>query len=145
MRLIISEGDMTIDSTDNLFLRLNQLGLDPGQRRIPLHTRIAVLRRDRHVCRYCGARATEVDHVEPWSRGGPTVSFNLVAACQRCNRLKGDKTPEEWQRTQALERLLAKIECRRTGRGRIEVGVRGARSRTPLIWLDNLSAERQAS
>ena len=58
-------------------------------------TRYGVLRRDRHTCAYCGLRADTVDHVLPRCRGGGDNWFNLVAACQSCNGLKGDRTPQE--------------------------------------------------
>jgi 5-methylcytosine-specific restriction endonuclease McrA len=58
-------------------------------------TREGVLRRDRHTCGYCGGFADTVDHILPRSRGGGDTWFNLVAACQPCNGLKGDRTPQE--------------------------------------------------
>ena len=58
-------------------------------------TRDAVLRRDECICAYCGGRADTVDHVLPRCRGGGDTWFNLVAACQSCNGLKGDRTPQE--------------------------------------------------
>jgi 5-methylcytosine-specific restriction endonuclease McrA len=58
-------------------------------------TRDGVLRRDRYVCAYCGGHADTVDHVLPRCRGGGDIWFNLVAACQCCNGLKGDRTPQE--------------------------------------------------
>jgi 5-methylcytosine-specific restriction endonuclease McrA len=58
-------------------------------------TRDGVLRRDGYTCLYCGGRADTVDHVLPRSRGGGDNWFNLVAACQPCNGLKGDRTPQE--------------------------------------------------
>src|SRR6187549_875607 len=36
-----------------------------------------------------------VDHVVPRSRGGQTTWTNVVAACLRCNLLKGNRTLEE--------------------------------------------------
>jgi 5-methylcytosine-specific restriction endonuclease McrA len=58
-------------------------------------TRDGVLRRDGHTCAYCSGRADTVDHLLPRSRGGGDTWFNLVAACQPCNGLKGDRTPRE--------------------------------------------------
>jgi 5-methylcytosine-specific restriction endonuclease McrA len=58
-------------------------------------TREGVMRRDGHTCAYCCGRADTVDHVLPRSRGGGDNWFNLVAACQSCNGLKGDRTPQE--------------------------------------------------
>lgn len=55
-----------------------------------------VLRRDKHRCQYCGnKRDLTVDHVLPKSRGGRDTWENLVAACNRCNNRKGDRTPDE--------------------------------------------------
>jgi 5-methylcytosine-specific restriction endonuclease McrA len=66
-------------------------------------TRDAVLRRDGHSCVYCGGRADTVDHVLPRCRGGGDTWFNLVAACQPCNGIKGDRTPEEARMTMIRE------------------------------------------
>ena len=51
-------------------------------------------------CVYC-AEALEfdfatLDHVYPLSHGGAHVAGNLVLACGRCNRLKGDLLPNEF-------------------------------------------------
>ncbi|MDT5188889.1 MAG: hypothetical protein QOI28_1140 [Mycobacterium sp.] len=67
---------------------------------IPYHpktrvTRDGVLHRDGHTCVYCRGHAATVDHLLPRSRGGGDTWFNLVAACQSCNGLKGDRTPKE--------------------------------------------------
>lgn len=66
----------------------------PYTRAIPV-TRRGVLRRDEHRCAYCGQHAQTIDHVIPRSRGGKDTWENLVAACQRCNNLKSDRTPAE--------------------------------------------------
>lgn len=58
-------------------------------------TRQAVLLRDGRLCVYCGGHADTVDHVLPRCRGGGDTWFNLVAACQSCNGVKGDRTPQE--------------------------------------------------
>jgi 5-methylcytosine-specific restriction endonuclease McrA len=54
--------------------------------------RSAVLMRYDNVCAYCGAPATEVDHVVPVARGGSALDpANLVASCLPCNRRKGGR------------------------------------------------------
>jgi len=63
--------------------------------RQPACSRAAILRRDRFRCAYCGRTGTTLDHVVPRSRGGQTSWTNCVAACERCNVKKADKTPEE--------------------------------------------------
>jgi hypothetical protein len=54
--------------------------------------RLAVLARDRRVCRWCGARATEADHLVPVAEGGASTLSNLVAACRTCNAVRGGLT-----------------------------------------------------
>ncbi len=56
-----------------------------------------ILQRDRHTCQYCGKTSVSltIDHVIPRHRGGKDIWENLVAACVKCNNIKGDRTPEE--------------------------------------------------
>ncbi len=54
-----------------------------------------VLQRDGWVCRYCGGAAKTVDHVIPKARGGTDDLRNLVAACLRCNSVKGARVSEQ--------------------------------------------------
>ncbi len=56
-----------------------------------------VLRRDGHRCQYCGSTALPItiDHIVPRAQGGADSWENLVAACMRCNNMKGDRTPEK--------------------------------------------------
>jgi 5-methylcytosine-specific restriction endonuclease McrA len=58
-------------------------------------TRKNVLMRDKFQCQYCGIQCrpsvVTIDHVIPRSKGGDSTWINLVAACQPCNRRKGNK------------------------------------------------------
>jgi len=58
-----------------------------------------LFRRDNHRCLYCGQQYSRADltrdHVLPTSRGGTNRWENVVAACNRCNWQKDDRTPEE--------------------------------------------------
>ena len=51
-------------------------------------------------CVYCAAPLdidiATIDHVLPLAKGGVHSPGNLVAACGRCNRLKGDLLPTEF-------------------------------------------------
>jgi len=68
-------------------------------RRHPIFSRRNLFLRDHETCQYCGAtpgtRELTIDHVVPRSRGGRTEWTNCVLACGRCNRRKGNRTPEE--------------------------------------------------
>jgi len=53
------------------------------------------MRRDSYTCNHCGYIGTlgvlELDHVVPWSWGGPDSFDNLQTLCRPCNRRKGDR------------------------------------------------------
>ena len=48
-----------------------------------------------YECTYCKKSIrfsqADIDHIWPQSRGGPDSHWNLVIACQSCNRSKGKK------------------------------------------------------
>lgn len=61
-----------------------------------------ILERDGTQCVWCRrdiatarVRAT-TEHVVPRIKGGPSWIENEVAACARCNRERGHRTPAEW-------------------------------------------------
>ena len=60
-----------------------------------LLTRKNIVIRDGHTCAYCGTTRGNmtVDHVIPKTQGGSDSWENLVCACERCNNMKGDRTP----------------------------------------------------
>ncbi len=61
--------------------------------RVPAVTRREVLRRDHYTCQYCGStKSLTIDHIIPRSKGGKNTWDNVVAACERCNSRKGDRT-----------------------------------------------------
>ena len=64
------------------------------RRSISQRVRFEVLKRDGFACVYCGARAPgavlHIDHIEPFSKGGPDELSNYATACQPCNAGKRD-------------------------------------------------------
>ncbi len=68
-------------------------------RRTPALTNRLLFRRDAFQCMYCGKQAAQSeltrDHVIPRAQGGKDRWENVVAACQRCNHSKGNRTPEQ--------------------------------------------------
>lgn len=66
------------------------------QRNEMVPTKKNVLQRDNYTCQYCGAvKHLTIDHIMPISRGGENTWKNMVAACFKCNNMKGCRTPEE--------------------------------------------------
>ncbi len=66
-------------------------------KRTPVGTklRFEVLKRDKFMCRYCGASGSdtrlEIDHIIPVYEGGTSDIENLVTACKNCNIGKGKR------------------------------------------------------
>lgn len=72
--------------------------VDPRRRSvITPKKRFAVLERDHHKCRYCGAGVTQagelvIDHIKSLRDGGTDDIDNLAAACWECNAGKGGRS-----------------------------------------------------
>lgn len=66
---------------------------DAAGRYIPLATRHRIVQEGGGVCFYCGnpLHVLTVDHVVPWSQGGSHHPMNLVAACNTCNTIAGER------------------------------------------------------
>jgi len=65
-------------------------------RTVPLKLRLRVLTRDQFRCVLCGrtpalnpATVLHIDHIVPFSSGGPTIDSNLRTLCDQCNWGKG--------------------------------------------------------
>jgi 5-methylcytosine-specific restriction endonuclease McrA len=65
---------------------------------IPVALKQLVFDRARGICEYCRSQAKfaidplVIDHIQPVSRGGKTLSENLALTCQTCNNYKYTKT-----------------------------------------------------
>lgn len=66
-----------------------------SQRYASSEQRKKVLERHNYQCAYCGRVLTNetanIDHIKPWKHGGRSSSGNFVAACQDCNKKKGNR------------------------------------------------------
>ncbi|WP_431781758.1 HNH endonuclease [Streptomyces chumphonensis] len=59
---------------------------------IPAEVRADVYERDDHACTHCKAtNDLTLDHIHPWSLGGPDTADNLQTLCRPCNSSKGDR------------------------------------------------------
>ncbi len=99
---ILSEYDRAVRSPSIEFKLPSVIALRryiPTTRRRPAFTRFNVFLRDRFACQYCGTgfptEELTFDHIVPRSRGGRTTWENVVTACVRCNRAKGDRLANE--------------------------------------------------
>lgn len=69
-----------------------------SQRQIEQGVSWRVFKRDRYRCRYCANDDVPltVDHLVTWEQGGPSTVENLVAACRKCNKTRGELPYNEW-------------------------------------------------
>ena len=69
-----------------------------SQRQIEAVVSWKVFKRDGYRCRYCGNDniPLTVDHLILWEEGGPSIEANLVSACKKCNRVRGNTPYEKW-------------------------------------------------
>lgn len=76
---------------------------DSTQRFFTMSQRFNVLHRDNFTCRYCGAKAPDVelqvDHITPVTLGGRATMDNDVTACHSCNQGKKNKSLAELEKT----------------------------------------------
>lgn len=115
-------------------VRLRQYVRVPFQRRAALNRR-SIFARDGGRCQYCSAPAESIDHVLPRAKGGQHVWENVVAACRRCNTVKGDRLLAE------TDLVLATVPRAPVGHGWVAMSV-GA---VPDTWTPYLELDRAIS
>lgn len=59
--------------------------------------RLAIYLRDGMACMWCGVTLEDgakltLDHVTPHSRGGRNGADNLICACEKCNKSRGNRS-----------------------------------------------------
>lgn len=98
LKLTSEEWERWLHQTDVLDSRgPGKAILRKSQRQIDRRVQWSVFERDDFRCRYCGQREPlTVDHVILWEQGGATVPDNLISACSRCNKLRGNREYQEW-------------------------------------------------
>ena len=85
--------------------------LRKSQRSIEQATSWRVYRRDNYTCRYCGRNDVPltVDHLVLWEAGGPSIDENLVSACRKCNKTRGDMEYADWLQSDYYQKVSGGI------------------------------------
>lgn len=78
--------------------KLEKVILRKSARQVERGVSQRVFKRDGYKCRYCGNDETPltVDHLVCWEEGGPSTEENLVSACRRCNKTRGNLSYGDW-------------------------------------------------
>jgi hypothetical protein len=86
--------------------------LRKSQRQISQSICWVVYKRDGYRCRYCGNDDVPltVDHLVLWEAGGPSVEANLVAACRRCNKARGNTEYAAWLEHPHYRRVSSNLD-----------------------------------
>lgn len=91
-----------VDQRDEAFLArypniVGQVFYRDNQQRPPIsrYIRHTVFARDGRICAFCGSTSRlELDHIIPFSRGGPDTVENLRVLCKTCNLRRGNRIEE---------------------------------------------------
>jgi 5-methylcytosine-specific restriction endonuclease McrA len=78
---------------------LSSPGRPEKKRDTIVFSRRNLMKRDRHICQYCGKQFQPadltIDHILPKTRGGKSAWLNCVMSCFDCNSFKSNRTPAE--------------------------------------------------
>lgn len=77
---------------------LTKIILRKSSRNVEPTVQWKVFRRDECRCRYCGRNDAPltVDHLVLWEQGGPSTEENLLSACRKCNKARGNMEYDVW-------------------------------------------------
>lgn len=92
--------------------KLQKIILRKSQRQIDTNISWNVFRRDNYTCQYCGKNNVPltVDHIIRWENLGQSVEDNLISACKKCNKTRGNMEFEDWLESSYYKNNIAKIE-----------------------------------
>ena len=85
------------NSDQGFFTAITTITITPKKNKrktIKPKLRFDILKRDNHTCQACGATpqdgaTLEIDHIQPFSKGGTDDPDNLQVLCRECNSGKG--------------------------------------------------------
>lgn len=87
---------------------LNKIILRKSQRNIEQTVSWNVFRRDNYTCQYCAKNDVPltVDHIILWEKMGASVEENLISACKKCNKTRGNMEFPEWLESDYFKEVI---------------------------------------
>lgn len=120
MPLTLPEWETLLKQTD--ILETEILSKDPTgklvkviyrktQRQIDAQLQWDCFKRDHYHCRYCNREGIPltVDHIDLWENGGATIIDNLITACRKCNRVRGNMEYGTWINSGLYKKLSVNL------------------------------------
>jgi len=111
LEMDIAEWERFIQQTDHVEVECLALAENGDQMKVILRKSArqitqgvnwVVFKRDHYRCRYCGKQGGDnglvltVDHLVLWEHMGPSIEANLLTACKKCNKVRGNVLYEDW-------------------------------------------------
>lgn len=89
---------------------LNKIILRKSQRNIEQTVSWNVYRRDNYTCQYCAKNDVPltVDHIVLWEGMGASVEDNLISACKKCNKTRGNMQFLDWMKSDYFASVVSK-------------------------------------
>lgn len=87
---------------------LNKIVLRKSQRNIEQTISWNVFRADNYTCQYCAKNDVPltVDHIVLWEKMGASVEKNLISACKKCNKTRGNMEFPEWLKSDYFQHAI---------------------------------------
>lgn len=116
----LAEWSTFLQQTDHLDVEMIAPGEDgkvvkaivrKSQRQIEQGVSWAAYKRDGFRCSYCGTEGgtqgsvLTVDHLVLWEHGGPSTLDNVLTACRKCNKTRGNMLYDDWLRSDYYKRV----------------------------------------
>lgn len=89
-------------------LDLQKTVLRKSQRNIEQTISWNVFRRDNYTCQYCARNdiPLTVDHLVLWENMGESVENNLLSACKKCNKTRGNLGFDQWLACEYYQKVI---------------------------------------
>ena len=86
-----------------------------SQRNIEQGVSWRVFKRDNYKCRYCATDDVPltVDHVVLWEDMGQTMEDNLISACRKCNKTRGNMKFLDWLNSDYYNKVMTNVHYTR--------------------------------